>query len=173
MKKFFKSRWFVALLGGILFIGTLVGLTLKSRDLMLQMALTESGALEQAEEKQAKAEAEAPPKKGDIRDSADTPESEEQENNEPQQKITIKRHFEILDRITAAGELEMTDPSLGELVQLLHARNKYQNQREAELEELNSQYLIHFQRLVSWLQICAEITLVILMFWALIGIYGF
>ena len=43
MKKFLKSRWFVALLGGILFIATLVGLTLKSKDVLLQAALKSSG----------------------------------------------------------------------------------------------------------------------------------
>ena len=138
MKKFFKSRWFVALLGGILFIATLVGLTLKSKDMLLQAVIEQSGVAKQAaEEKEVEAVKEAKKPKSLV-DAAKTEESAEHEANKPEEKRIIERRFGDLNRITAAGDLEMTDPSLRDLIQRLEAREKFLTRREAELEELNS-----------------------------------
>jgi hypothetical protein len=138
MKKFFKSRWFVALLAGILFIATLVGLTLKSKDMLLQAVIEQSGVAKQAaEEKDVEAAKEAEKPKSMV-DAAKTEESAEHEANKPKEKIIIDRRFGDLNRVTAAGDLEITDPSLRDLIRRLQAREKYLRQREAELEELNS-----------------------------------
>ena len=138
MKKFFKSRWFVALLGGILFIATLVGLTLKSKDLLLQAVVEQSGVAKQAaEEKEEEIEKEAKKPKSMV-DTAKTEESDKHNANQPEDDRIIERRFGDLNRITAAGDLEITDPGLRDLIQRLQARGKYLKQRETELEELNS-----------------------------------
>ena len=138
MKKFFKSRWFVALLGGILFIATLVGLTLKSKDLLLQAVVEQSGAGKQAaEEKEEEIEKEAKKSKS-MEDTSKTDESDKHNANRPEDDRIIERRFGDLNRITAAGDLEITDPGLRDLIQRLQARGKYLKQRETELEELNS-----------------------------------
>jgi hypothetical protein len=138
MKKFFKSRWFVALLGGILFIATLVGLTLKSKDVLLQAALESSGVTQQAEEKKKAEDKKEAEKSETIENAAETPESIAHKRAKPEQDRTFTRHFANLDRATAAGNLQMTDSSLGEIIQGLRAREKRVVKREAELEELES-----------------------------------
>jgi len=138
MKKFFKSRWFVALLGCILFIATLVGLTLKSKDLLLQAVVEQSGVAKQAaEEKEVETAKEAKKPKSMV-DTAKTEESNKHNANKPGDDRIIERRFGDLNRITAAGDLEITDPGLRDLIQRLQARGKYLKQRETELEELNS-----------------------------------
>jgi uncharacterized FlaG/YvyC family protein len=138
MKKFFKSRWFVALLGGILFIATLVGLTLKSKDVLLQAALESSGVTQQAEEKKKAEDKKEAEKSETLENAAETPESIAHKRAKPDEKRVIERRFRDLNEITAAGDLEITDPGLRDLIQRLQAREKYLRQREAELEELNS-----------------------------------
>jgi hypothetical protein len=138
MKKILKSRWFVALLGGILFIATLVGLTLKSKDMLLQSAVEQSGVVKQAAKKKKVEIAKEAEKPKSMVDAAKTEESAEHEANKPKEKIIIDRRFGDLNRVTAAGDLEITDPSLRDLIRRLQAREKYLRQREAELEELNS-----------------------------------
>ena len=138
MKKFFKSRWFVALLGGILFIATLVGLTLKSKDMLLQAVIEQSGvAKKAAEEKEVEAAKEGKKPKS-MKQTAETEESIDHDAKKPGEKRVIERRFRDLNEITAAGDLEITDPGLRDLIQRLQAREKYLRQREAELEELNS-----------------------------------
>ena len=138
MKKILKSRWFVALLGGILFIATLVGLTLKSKDILLQSAVEQSGLAEEAaKEKKVEIAKEAEKPKTMV-DTAKTEESEEYNTKQSEDDRTIERRFGDLNRITAAGDLEITDPGLRDLIQRLQARGEYLKQREAELEELNS-----------------------------------
>ena len=137
MKKILKSRWFVALLGGILFIATLVGLTLKSKDLLLQSAVEKSGVAKKAAEKKVVEIAKEAEKPKTMVDTAKTEESEKQKIKQPEDDRTIERRFGDLNRITAAGDLEITDPGLRDLIQRLQARGKYLKQREAELEELN------------------------------------
>jgi hypothetical protein len=138
MKKFLKSRWFVALLGGILFIATLVGLTLKSKDMLLQAALESSGATQRAEKEQAVEKAKESEKPETIENVAETPESIAHKQDKPEQDRSFTRHFANLDRATAAGNFPITDPSLGELIQGLRVREKRLIKRETELEELNS-----------------------------------
>ena len=138
MKKILKSRWFVALLGGILFIATLVGLTLKSKDMLLQSAVEQSGVVKQAAKKKKVEIAKEAEKPKTMVDTAKTEESEEHKTKQPEDDRTIERRFGDLNRITAAGDLEITDPGLRDLIQRLQARGKYLKQREAELEELNS-----------------------------------
>jgi hypothetical protein len=137
MKKILKSRWFVALLGGILFIATLVGLTLKSKDLLLQSAVEQSNKVKQATEKKKVEIAKEAEKPKTMVDTAKTEESEEHKTKQPEDDRTIERRFGDLNRITAAGDLEITDPGLRDLIQRLQARGEYLKQREAELEELN------------------------------------
>jgi hypothetical protein len=138
MKKILKSRWFVALLGGVLFIATLVGLTLVSKDGLLQEALEKSGVAEQAaEEKKIEEKKEAEKPKSMV-NAAETAESLKHNADEEANKRTIDRRFGDINRSTAAGDLEMTDPGLRDLIQRLQAREKYLKQRERELEELNS-----------------------------------
>ena len=138
MKKILKSRWFVALLGGILFIATLVGLTLKSKDMLLQSAVEQSGVVKQAAKKKKVEIAKEAEKPKTMVDTAKTEESEEHKTKQPEDDRTIERRFGDLNRITAAGDLEITDPGLRDLIQRLQARGEYLKQREAELEELNS-----------------------------------
>ena len=138
MKKILKSRWFVALLGGILFIATLVGLTLKSKDMLLQSAVEQSGAVKQAAKKEKVEIAKEAEKPKTMVDTAKTEESDEHIKKQPENERIIERRFGDLNRITAAGDLEITDPDLRDLIQRLQARGKYLKQREAELEELNS-----------------------------------
>ena len=138
MKKILKSRWFVALLGGILFIATLVGLTLKSKDMLLQSAVEQSGVVKQAAKKKKVEIAKEAEKPKTMVDTAKTEESDEHTKKQPENERIIERRFGDLNRITAAGDLEITDPGLRDLIQRLQARGKYLKQREAELEELNS-----------------------------------
>lgn len=139
MKKILKSRWFVALLGGILFIATLVGLTLKSKDMLLQSAVEQSDKVKQAAEEKKEVEiAKEAEKPKTMVDTAKTEESDEHIKKQPENDRIIERRFGDLNRITAAGDLEITDPGLRDLIQRLQARGKYLKQREAELEELNS-----------------------------------
>ena len=138
MKKILKSRWFVALLGGILFIATLVGLTLKSKDLLLQSAVEQSDKIKEAKEKKEVEIAEEAEKPKTMVDTAKTEESEEHKAKQAEDNRIIERRFGDLNNITAAGDLEITDPGLRDLIQRLQARGKYLEQREAELEELNS-----------------------------------
>ena len=93
MKKFLKSRWFVALLGGILFIATLVGLTLKSKDMLLQSARESSGATQQAEKEQAVEKAKESEKPETIENVAETPESIAHKQDKPEQDRSFTRHF--------------------------------------------------------------------------------
>ena len=138
MKKILKSRWFVALLGGILFIATLVGLTLKSKDMLLQSVVEQSGVAKQsAKEKEVEVAKEAKKPKS-MEDTSKTDESDKHNANRPGDDRIIERRFGDLNRITAAGDLEITDPGLRDLIQRLLARGKYLKQRETELEELNS-----------------------------------
>ncbi|MDC0143394.1 hypothetical protein OAK45_02545 [Verrucomicrobia bacterium] len=138
MKKILKSRWFVALLGGVLFIATLVGLTLKSKDLLLQSAVEQSDKIKEAKEKKEVEIAEEAEKPKTMVDTAKTEESEEHKAKQAEDNRIIERRFGDLNNITAAGDLEITDPGLRDLIQRLQARGKYLEQREAELEELNS-----------------------------------
>ncbi len=138
MKKILKSRWFVALLGGILFIATLVGLTLKSKDLLLQAAVEQSGVAKLAAEAKEVEVAKEAKKPKSMVDTAKTEESDEHTKKKPENDLIIERRFGDLNRITAAGDLEITDPGLRDLIQRLQARGKYLKQRETELEELNS-----------------------------------
>ncbi|MFP6902926.1 MAG: hypothetical protein VCB81_04620, partial [Verrucomicrobiia bacterium] len=138
MKKFFKSRWFVALLGGILFIATLVGLTLKSKDMLLQAVIEQSGVAKKAAEEKEVAAAKEEKKPKSMKQTAETEESIDHDAKKPEEKRVIERRFRDLNEITAAGDLEITDPGLRDLIQRLQAREKYLRQREAELEELNS-----------------------------------
>ena len=138
MKKILKSRWFVALLGGILFIATLVGLTLKSKDILLQSAVEQSGLAKQEAKKKKVEIAKEAEKPKTMVDTAKTEESEEHKAKQAEDNRIIERRFGDLNNITAAGDLEITDPGLRDLIQRLQARGKYLEQREAELEELNS-----------------------------------
>ncbi|SVC31206.1 uncharacterized protein METZ01_LOCUS284060, partial [marine metagenome] len=93
MKKILKSRWFVALLGGILFIATLVGLTLKSKDLLLQAVVEQSGVAKQAaEEKEVETAKEAEKPKSMV-DTAKTEESDKHDANLPGDDRIIERRF--------------------------------------------------------------------------------
>jgi hypothetical protein len=138
MKKILKSRWFVALLGGILFIATLVGLTLMSKDMLLQSAVEQSGVAKKAAKGKEVEIAEEAEKPKSMVDTAKTEESDEHTKKKPGDDRVIERRFGDLNRITAAGDLEITDPGLRDLIQRLQARGKYLKQRETELEELNS-----------------------------------
>jgi len=138
MKKLLKSRWFIALLGGILFIATLVGLTLKSKDLLLQSALKSSGITQQAEKAMEEEKAKKVVVPDELENAAQTPESIEDEKKKTERDKSFTRHFANLDRVTAAGNLQINDPSLGELVQGLRRREDRLVQREEELEELLS-----------------------------------
>ena len=138
MKKFFKSRWFVALLGGILFIATLVGLTLKSKDMLLQAVVEQSGVAKLAEKEKEEEAAKEAKKPKSMLDTSKTEKSDKHNANKSDDDRVIERRFGDLNRITAAGDLEITDPGLRDLIQRLQARGKYLKQRENELEELNS-----------------------------------
>ena len=78
---------------------------------------------------------------------AETPESRAQKRNKPEQDRTFTRHFAALDRATAAGNFPLSDPSFGELIQGLRARERQLVKREAELEELNSHLNEHLKEL--------------------------
>ena len=113
-------------------------MTLKSKDLLLQAVVEQSGVAKQAaEEKEEEIEKEAKKSKS-MEDTSKTDESDKHNANKPGDDRIIERRFGDLNRITAAGDLEITDPGLRDLIQRLQARGKYLKQRETELEELNS-----------------------------------
>ncbi|MEC8929749.1 MAG: hypothetical protein VX705_11115 [Verrucomicrobiota bacterium] len=138
MKKFLKSRWFAALLGGILFIATLVGLTLKSRNLLLQSAIEGSGVTDQAAAAAAEKKKAEDAKPKTMTETQVTPESKKHEAEKQERKREFERTFGNLNRITAAGDLQMPDPNMRQLIKSLQAQRKYLDQRESELEELEA-----------------------------------
>ena len=138
MKKFLKSRWFVALLGVVVFIITFVVLILTSIKPMIQAELDKSGMAQQAKKELAAVEAEKAKQPETLENAGKTAESEAHKKNKPEAERTIARHFSDLERVTAAGDLKATHPSLREVIQQLQARQRYLNQREAELEDLSS-----------------------------------
>lgn len=138
MKKFLRSRWFIALLSCVVFIVTLVGLALKSKDLLLAGAVSDSDQAKQAAKELAKAKAKAPKKPETILEAANTEESVQHKQKKAGEERAIKGDFEVLNRITAPGDLQADNPHLRDLIQRLNKRAAYLDTRSAELDELEA-----------------------------------
>ncbi len=129
------------LVGGVLFVGTMIGLTIVTKNLIIKDEKIKKLVkdLEAAKEKQTLFDANASVKKPETLPKATQTEDKEKYDKEKKEVSTaIDNSFEIINDISNPGELKFDNPALPPLMDALARQRDYLRNRERDLVELEA-----------------------------------
>ena len=141
MKKIFSSRWVPVLVGGVLFVGTMIGLTFVTKKMIGKnteiLDLVEKLKVAKMQQ-QAQAVANATNKPPEtIVNSTDTDDQTDWSGGESGSVATIiDNSFKTINDISDPGELKFDNPALPPLMDALARQRDYLRNRERDLIEL-------------------------------------
>ena len=139
MKKIFSSRWIPVLVGGVLFIVTMIGLTFVTSNLIGKNEEIQQLVEKLKAAKMQQALAGTNVTKGtseSIADAAKTDDNLENDAEEQQRATIIDNSFKTINDISDPGELNFDNPALPPLMDALAWQRDYQRNREQVLNEL-------------------------------------
>ena len=142
MKKIFSSRWVPVLVGGVLFVGTMIGLTFVTKKMIgknteiLDLVEKLRVAKLQKEQEDANATKKATET---IVDATDTDDKTDWKDGESESVATvIDNSFKTINDISDPGELKFDNPALPPLMDALARQRDYLRNRERDLIELEA-----------------------------------
>ena len=141
MKKILQSRWVPVLVGVVLFLATIVGLTIMAKNSILDdKKINELLAkLEAAEQtKQTALDENATAASETLAKAAETEDKVEHEDEIEETESTIRNSFEMIHEMSAPGELQFDNRALPPLIEALERKRSYLEQRSTKLYELEA-----------------------------------
>ncbi len=151
MKKIFSSRWVPVLVGGVLFVGTMIGLTFVTKKMIgknteiLDLVEKLRVAKLQKEQEDANATKKATET---IVNSTDTGDKTDWKDGESESVATvIDNSFKTINDISDPGELKFDNPALPPLMDALARQRDYLRNRERDLIELEAHISEQLQEL--------------------------
>ncbi len=139
MKKIFSSRWVPVLVGGVLFIGTLIGLSFVAEKMIMDDEKIKKlvGDLKVAKMLKEQDDPNAPDKPPEtIVDATKTDDNIENDQEKQKLAVVIDNSFRTINDISDPGELKFDNPALPPLMDALARQRDYLRNRERDLIEL-------------------------------------
>ena len=150
MKKIFSSRWVPVLVGGVLFVGTMIGLTFVTKK-MIGKNTEILDLVEKLRVAKLKKEQDANTTKKateTIVDATDTDDKTDWKDGESESVATvIDNSFKTINDISDPGELKFDNPALPPLMDALARQRDYLRNRERDLIELEAHISEQLQEL--------------------------
>ncbi len=139
MKKIFSSRWIPVLVGGMLFMGTLVALMFVTINMIKKDEEIDKlvGDLEVAKlKKEQQADINGTNKLPTLMDAVKTDDQEQHDAGEEERTAVVDNSFKTINDISDPGELKFNNPALPPLMEALAQQRDYLRNRERNLIEL-------------------------------------
>ena len=139
MKKIFSSRWLPVLVGGMLFMGTLVALMFVTINMIEKDEEIDKlvGDLEVAKlKKEQQTDINSTNKLPTVKDAPKTDDQEQYDAGEEERTAVVDNSFKTINDISDPGELKFNNPALPPLMEALAQQRDYLRNRERDLIEL-------------------------------------
>ena len=139
MKKIFSSRWIPVLVGGMLFMGTLVALMFVTINMIKKDEEIDKlvGDLEVAKlKKEQQADINGTNNPSTLKDASKTDDKEQYDAEEEERTAVVDNSFKTINDISDPGELKFNNPALPPLMEALAQQRDYLRNRERNLIEL-------------------------------------
>lgn len=150
MKKIFSSRWVPVLVGGVLFVGTMIGLTFVTKKMIGKnteiLDLVEKLRVAKLKKEEAVTNATNKPPET-IVDATKTDENIENDQEKQKLAVVIDNSFRTINDISDPGELKFDNPALPPLMDALARQRDYLRNRERDLIELETHISEQLQEL--------------------------
>ena len=140
MKKIFSSRWIPVLVGGVLFIATMIGLTFVTGNLIgkneeIQQLVKD---LEAARSEKARPDTNGTDEDLNLADDAETDDKKKYDEEKQAVATIIDNSFRTINDMSDPGELKFDNPALPPLMDALARQRDYLRNRELDLIELEA-----------------------------------
>jgi hypothetical protein len=150
MKKIFSSRWVPVLVGGVLFVVTMIGLTFVTKKMIGQnteiLDLVERLKVAKRQQEQDVTNATNKPPET-IVDATKTDDNIENDQEKQKLAAVIDNSFKTINDISDPGELKFDNPALPPLMDALARQRDYLRNRERDLIELEGHISEQLQEL--------------------------